>query len=128
MLRKKQKAKSKKCLYINSCNIIKKTYFNNTSNSNISGNKTNETFNKTATKDSFDNKIYKKSLHNSYNKEKEKKSIFPNKDRFQENMKTFNVTEEISSSKGLLPSKSKTRRVFISKIEKIERKDLEKII
>jgi len=118
----KKKTKNKKCLYINSCNN-KKTNYNSTSNTNISGNKTNETFNKVVTKDSFDNKIYKKSIHNSYNKEKDKKTMFPNKDIFQVNMKSFNTTEESSIGKGLLPSKSKTQN-YLNNINYINKNNL----
>ena len=118
----KKKAKNKKCLYINSSNN-KKPYYNNTSNQNISGNKTNETFNKVTIKESFDNKIYKKSIHNSYNKEKDKKTFFPKKDSFQENMKPYNITEENSINKGLIPSKSKTQN-YLNNINYISKNQI----
>ena len=112
----KKKAKNKKCLYINSYNN-KKTNYNNTSNPNINGNKTNETFNKVATKESFDNKIYKKLILNSYNKEKGKKHFFSNKD------KSINTTEENSINKSLLPSKSKTQN-YINNINYLNKNNI----
>ena len=118
----KKKKKNKKCLYINSSNNTK-TNNNNTSNQNISVNKTNETFNKVAKKESFDKKIYKKSIHNSYNKDKNKKYIFKNKEIFQENLKSFNITEENSLNKGLLPSKSKTQN-YINNINYLNKNNI----
>ena len=102
----KTKVKNKKCLNINNSKIIKKG--NNISNSNINGNKINETFNKGITKESFDNKIYKKNIHNSYNKEKDKKTNFQNKDFCQTKRKLSNLVEE-TATKALFPSKCKTQ-------------------
>ena len=107
----KTKTKNKKCLFINDSNIIKKSNNNNASNSNISGNKINESFNKDITRDSFENKICKNTVHNSYKKEKnkEKKLNFQSKDIYQAKEKTFNYNEENTLNKGLIPSKSKTQ-------------------
>ena len=102
----KTKVKNKKCLNMNNSKIIKKG--NNISNSNINGNKINETFNKGITKESFDNKIYKKNIHNSYNKEKDKKTNFQNKDFCQTKRKLSNLVEE-TATKALFPSKCKTQ-------------------
>ena len=113
----KTKIKNKKCLNINNSNIIKKGN-NNISNSNINGNKVNETFNKAIiSKDSFDNKIYKKNIHNSYNKEKNKKDNYQNKEICQTKRKMSNVTED-NMKNSLLPSKCKTQN-YVNNINKI---------
>jgi hypothetical protein len=107
----KTKTKNKKCLFINDSNIIKKSNNNNASNSNINGNKINESFNKDITRDSIENKICKKAVHNSYKKEKnkEKKINFQSKDIYQTKQKTINNPEENTLNKGLIPLKSKTQ-------------------
>ena len=102
----KAKVKNKKCLNINNNKINKKG--NNISNSNMNGIKINETFNKGITKESFDNKIYKKNIHNSYNKEKDKKSNFQNKEFCQTKRKLSNLVDD-TTNKTLFPSKCKTQ-------------------